>query len=993
MAGIRTHAEMCAVALEHLDELAAVMPDLRAVLGDKKLRPAYFTGVVWVDWTHICDVAAQIKAWLTKTDNPVEKILWAPFIAFIDAMFPDGVNVEYEHWIPFMQRYAATLRSWSTTLSPQDHERVAFFLGMVGHEYQDLVFHESGAGSDEGPMTRAFAKYAWNDASIGDTDVETSLEVLNWQNSPRNKTVNVLDEFWDKLPAYFPQIAEIYRIMERPLSPSQLSETRTFVKLMWEIVHHYYWAILLYEHPADGSYDFAQKYRRGGLLNGASATRQGILRWYAQLRGWYYYQNEPRAPRFEGPVDNSITYTIDGVVERRYVPYKFATDASLIERVPGNNSGFEPLLDLTGEGAEARARGLLRFELNELPWSDNTLDNRSRLLFGNETIANATLQMYFAGRKTAQARNKVIEAFRVNRNWDEGDTQTNAVSGHEGAPAPGVTWKGDWKTPGCDAVPEDREAWAISSVTIAPNTPAGTWMAWDVTPAVDWWIRHPNENFGLLFRERDDSATGPGILQFYSSQASRSDLSEGVGDREARRPALLIKPAGSYVRDSAANPQWTDQYWGDEKYYGTIHTATFRDPGGAARALLIGRDANGVHTCARVSTPQGWQWTEIAPVLGLSDRSGYGHPEYYATLQLAVVPRAGSTPAQDDVYLLVRTAGGMAMWRLQVKLDPNGDIQSASWVDVIPIAQPEPVWADTNGWSDVKYYSTIQTAVLRQSGRFFLFGRGAGGVVTYEFLDGHWKAVTDAPLGLSDQEGWGAYRYYSTITTMIVTPPQGGEELWLVARGGNGIVSFRLNTAEHKWDTLTQQNPPWADPDWADSSCFQTIRAVSLFHGGICIPILIGRSHTALEVWRYDFQSRRFVLLNQEMLWSDGNGWLTGDEIPDQSYHTTIRTIVVGQGGRQELLMTVRRGNGVDTYRYDLRLNTWQQMTFSDPPWTDANGWRSPEYFRTIRALTFVEDDVDQVLLLARGAAGIYTYHLDFGPSRRWVGWGQPPTK
>lgn len=60
----------------------------------------------------------------------------------------------------------------------------------------------------------------------------------------------------------------------------------------------------------------------------------------------------------------------------------------------------------------------MRFELNELPWSDNTLDNRSRLLFGNETIANATLWMYFAGRKTTQTHNKVIEASRVKRNWD-----------------------------------------------------------------------------------------------------------------------------------------------------------------------------------------------------------------------------------------------------------------------------------------------------------------------------------------------------------------------------------------------------------------------------------------------------------------------------------------------------------------------------------------------------------------------------------------------
>lgn len=103
----------------------------------------------------------------------------------------------------------------------------------------------------------------------------------------------------------------------------------------------------------------------------------------------------------------------------------------------------------------------------------------------------------------------------------------------------------------------------------------------------------------------------------------------------------------------------------------------------------------------------------------------------------------------------------------------------------------------------------------------------------------------------------------------------------------------------------------------------------------------------------------------------------------------TIQTLVVGTPGHQGLLMFVRRASGIDTYRYDTSRAAWQQLACCDPGWTDAGSWNQPQYYRTIQAFTMQEDDADQVQLLARRAAGIDTHHLQFGPSRRWVGHGQ----
>ena len=170
--------------------------------------------------------------------------------------------------------------------------------------------------------------------------------------------------------------------------------------------------------------------------------------------------------------------------------------------------------------------------------------------------------------------------------------------------------------------------------------------------------------------------------------------------------------------------------------------------------------------------------------------------------------------------------------------------------------------------------------------------RGPLGVVVYRFdrTHGQWSQVAVDPI-LSDKDGWGQPKYYSTIQLVRLFPPPDSTKL--IARSSDGIVVYQFDPGPTpdtgSWTQLSASGP------LGDKACF-----------------------------------------------SNGKCW--GD---DPSYYSTIQVGDLGTGVPNRLV--ARGADGLVTYEWDG--SAWTQLpTLAEL--SDANGWNKPEYYSTIRVFS-----------------------------------------
>ena len=185
----------------------------------------------------------------------------------------------------------------------------------------------------------------------------------------------------------------------------------------------------------------------------------------------------------------------------------------------------------------------------------------------------------------------------------------------------------------------------------------------------------------------------------------------------------------------------------------------------------------------------GGRWSMVDQHLGSGNRlfmdSSFGvqfqtkwesSPSYYATIKFANI--TGGTGQE----LLARTSVG----EIAFQLTANG------WVR---IGDPIRDLSDTNGWTQDKYWRSIQFADVDGSGREELLARGPQGVVVYKYDtgSGQWQQLPAAtPLQLSD-DPWGTDpSYYTTIQAGDV---DGSGRDAVIARGPYGIRTWFYDRA------------------------------------------------------------------------------------------------------------------------------------------------------------------------------------------------------
>ncbi|WP_431914947.1 DNRLRE domain-containing protein [Nonomuraea jabiensis] len=972
--------------------LHTIMPDLANLLRAPANLAAYYAGVVWADWTHLAAnltekeeaIAGGLqRAGLLDAIPQINQALGGmdQALASVEAQ---GTGREYEHFFPGLRRHRAYLRGYSAGPGFTDSRRMAFHLGLVSHMYQDIVFHNDGlAAESEFNFIYTFGRAAaWSDNQHEKT--EYVVDLYDWTNSSFNDEVRMRESF--PIDSLYHDFHAVYRLLGATLP----EDIWTKVAYAVEIVQWQFPRMLGSAAKSFGLMDpvyqnetLQNSYYRGGLLNGAAATQVGVMRWFAQAKGWYWYQNEIRSELHEAMVpDEKRATMVGGRWEHNYLPYVGASDATIDAVNPTNNAGGEPLLSVSADGK----RTLIRFEMNRIKRTDKRtvdVDGIERSIPHTVTVDEARLWLCFAGRKSAQADDRTLQVYKVNRAWAEGIGRTNKITGDTGvqARAGEVCFASpeygqrSWAQAGCDGALDDRDELPFARVTIPSYMPVGGWFSLEVTSVVQQWIDDPAKNFGLLLtlEGKDGDSHPETVLQFYSSEANQSGdparpTEPGFGDRVAYHPILVVKPRARWTRVPGNHPDLSDTGdWHKPQYYSTIQTQVATHDG-EERLYLLARGTDGIMTWRFDFDRQAWEGA-ATDVLPLTDTQGWGNHQYYSTIQTQALTRNG----EGMFFLVARGADGIMTWRY--------DFHAETWVGgargVLPLS-------DGHGWDKPQYYSTIQTQVVRRDGNdeLFLLARGSAGLDTWRFdFDREtWVSGARNVLPFPDAQGWDKPQYYSTIQTQV-THPTGDDELFLLARGSAGVDTWRLNFDTMVWNGFAGNDPPLTDTEgWDLAPYYATIhtRTVHRADAGQDVLHLFARSADGVQL--YTMKDKGWTHVNGSLALSDFCDWQS------ERYYTTIRTLAAGDPrGNQRLFLFARKSVGVDTYCYDPTLNVWRQLISANPPWGDGNGWNVPERYRTIQVASVNVRGEYRVVLIGRGTAGMETYLLDIGPSGRWL--------
>lgn len=140
----------------------------------------------------------------------------------------------------------------------------------------------------------------------------------------------------------------------------------------------------------------------------------------------------------------------------------------------------------------------------------------------NALVSKATLEMYLTRTRNG-AYAKEVAAHQLLKSWAEGDGV--GIDGR--AAGPGEVcgeWTGTgnvWAGIGADRPGKDFVEKANNTIEIADDI---GWYEWDVTKMAQYWVAHPDKNFGAILRESHPHARTTGTKVFASKENSDAKI-------------------------------------------------------------------------------------------------------------------------------------------------------------------------------------------------------------------------------------------------------------------------------------------------------------------------------------------------------------------------------------------------------------------------------------------------------------------------------------
>jgi MYXO-CTERM domain-containing protein len=141
-----------------------------------------------------------------------------------------------------------------------------------------------------------------------------------------------------------------------------------------------------------------------------------------------------------------------------------------------------------------------------------------------------------------------------------------------------------------------------------------------------------------------------------------------------------------------------------------------------------------------------------------------------------------------------------------------------------------PGWADDVGWSDHDNYSTIRMADLDGDGALDVCARATAGIRCALWRDGGFSAEHIAGPDMSDDHGWSAIRFFSTLRLADVNADGRAD---LCGRASAGVRCWLFDGAAFAATPI--EGPGWSDDSgWGGVPYYESIRVVSPV--GRCAP-------------------------------------------------------------------------------------------------------------------------------------------------------------
>lgn len=209
---------------------------------------------------------------------------------------------------------------------------------------------------------------------------------------------------------------------------------------------------------------------------------------------------------------------------------------------------------------------------------------------------------------------------------------------------------------------------------------------------------------------------------------------------------------------------------------------------------MIGLRLNGAgNGWTRVKTPG---LPSIGPCAGLETipTPWDSSPAYYSTCRMVNV-----TANPSAVQVVGRGVDGLDLWKLTAQ---------GTWQQLATLT----AFSDANGWSQSKYYRSIQYADINgaPSGQQEVIARGPNGVVayTYNAATNQWDQLPSANMiSLTDDPWGGDPSYYSTLR--LGDASGDGRQDTLIARGPYGIRTWFYGRFGHPgWNAYASAGYP-----------------------------------------------------------------------------------------------------------------------------------------------------------------------------------------
>src|SRR5690554_4848035 len=294
----------------------------------------------------------------------------------------------------------------------------------------------------------------------------------------------------------------------------------------------------------------------------------------------------------------------------------------------------------------------------------------------------------------------------------------------------------------------------------------------------------------------NDSGWG-GSPSHYASFAFADINGDGKDDLCARAAAgVLCYPStgsGFSGRSGALSAFSNAEGFTEPEYYGTIR---YGDITGYGKADICARTKDGMRCW--VSDGQNFTSEVIGP--SWSDAGGWNKLPYWPTIRLKDVDGDGKADL---------CARGSSGFRCHLS---RGD----SFGPAIGGA----LWPNTSGWDDYDNFSTIRMADIDGDGRLDVCARANARVVCHLFTGEGFGPTIDGPAW-ADSVGWDEIRYYSTIRLADVN---GDGKADICARG---YSRFDCTMSPLNSGVPATQGPAWGvAAGWDNPAYYTTIQLV-----------------------------------------------------------------------------------------------------------------------------------------------------------------------